>query len=62
MVVKSVKNGDIEILLTKTGSDYKVIRLVGGNESMMTGAVDEESAFDIFDYWYDMEFGSSDVP
>lgn len=55
MVVKSFKQGNVEIIVTRQGEDYKVIRLVGGNESMVTSAVDQESAFDIWDYFLDME-------
>lgn len=55
MVVKSYKQDNVEIIVTKQGDDYKVIRLVGGNESMVTSSVDQESAFDIFDYFIDME-------
>lgn len=55
MIVKSYKKENVEIIVTKTGDDYKVIRLVGGNESIVTSILDQESAFDIFDYFIDME-------
>lgn len=55
MVIKSYKKGNVEIIITKNGDDYKVVRLVGGNESTVTSNMDEESALDIWDYFIDME-------
>ncbi len=61
MLVKSYKKDNVELLMTKNDQDsYRVIRLVGGNESIATSELDEESAFDLFDYFLDKETGADE--
>jgi hypothetical protein len=55
VIVKSIKNSNSELILKRDGNLYSVIRLVGGNESNVITNLDEESAFDTFDYFQDME-------
>ncbi len=55
VIVKSIKNSSSELILKRDGNLYSVIRLVGGNESNVITNLDEESAFDTFDYWQDLE-------
>ena len=58
VIVKSIKNSNSELILKRDGNLYSVIRLVGGNESNVVANLDEESAFDTFEYFQDMEMES----
>jgi hypothetical protein len=55
VIVKSIKLPNFELILKRDGNLYSVIRLVGGNESNVVTNLDEETAFETFDYWQEME-------
>jgi hypothetical protein len=55
VIIKSIKLPNSELILKRDGNLYSVIRLVGGNESNVVSNLDEESAFDTFDFWQDLE-------
>jgi hypothetical protein len=58
VIIKSIKLPNSELILKRDGNLYSVIRLVGGNESNVVSNLDEESAFDTFDFWQDLELES----
>jgi hypothetical protein len=58
VIIKSIKLPNSELILKRDGNLYSVIRLVGGNESNVITNLDEESAFDTFDFWQDLELES----
>lgn len=58
MIVKSYKKQDTEFVITMQANDqYRVIRMVKGQEPDLTPIMGYECASEVFDFFMDMETG-----